>query len=228
MTGVSAPAGFRGFPEAALPFYAGLEAENTKAHWTAERHVYDDEVVPAFAALSDAVEEEFGVFRLTRPYRDVRFSKDKSAYKTRAYGRAEGEGGASYYVQLSAEGLGAGAGYFHLAPDQLERYRAAIDDDRRGARLVEVVDELGGAEAVVSFDQLKTAPRGWSRDHPRIDLLRRKGLALYEDLGAGRWLHRPEALDRITALWRRADPLVQWLDTNVGPTEIPPDEMRRR
>jgi uncharacterized protein (TIGR02453 family) len=227
MTGVSAPTRFRGFPEEALALYAGLEADNSKAYWTANRHVYDDQVVPAFAALSDAVEEEFGVFRLTRPYRDVRFSKDKSAYKTRAYGRAEGEGGASYYVQLGAEGLGAGAGYFHLAPDQLERYRAAVDDDRRGARLVEVVDELGGADAVVSFDQLKTAPRGWSRDHPRIDLLRRKGLALYEELSAGRWLHRPEALDRITEVWRCADPLVRWLDTNVGPTEIPPDERRR-
>jgi uncharacterized protein (TIGR02453 family) len=225
MTDVSAPT-FRGFPEEALALYAGLEADNSKAFWTANRHVYDDQVVPAFTALSDAVEGEFGIVRLSRPYRDTRFSKDKAAYKTRAYGRAEGEGGASYYVQLSPEGLGAGAGYFFLAPDQLERYRVAVDDEATGEALVEVVVPFG--DDVISSAALKTAPRGWSRDHPRIDLLRRKGLALYEELGTGRWLHGPEALERIIAVWRRADPLVQWLDTNVGPTEIPPDEQRRR
>ena len=79
-------------------------------------------------ALLAELGPEFGETTLFRPYRDTRFSRDKSPYKTAIAARV-GDG----YVQLSAGGLMAGAGMYHMAPDQLERYRAAVAADARAA-----------------------------------------------------------------------------------------------
>ena len=90
-----------------------------------------------FGALSDAIERRYGMLRLFRPYRDVRFSKDKTPYKTAAAAATESQGGSSYYVQVSAEGLFVGCGMYHMAGDQLERYRGALDDARTGRAIRE-------------------------------------------------------------------------------------------
>src|SRR5688500_3937599 len=113
--------GFTGWPAEAITFYAELEADNTKAFWEEHRALYDRAVKQPFADLSELVAEEFGPLHLFRPHRDVRFSKDKSPYKTAAGAVTEGEGGTRFYVQISAEGLYVGAGYYSPAPDQLER-----------------------------------------------------------------------------------------------------------
>ena len=116
---------FTGFPVAALDFYEDLEADNSKAFWAAHKAVYDDCVRGPMLALLAELEEEFGEGKAFRPYRDVRFSKDKSPYKTAAGAVTEGEGGEHYYVQISAEGLMIGSGYYRMAPDQLARFREA-------------------------------------------------------------------------------------------------------
>ncbi len=100
---------FKGWPDAALEFYVGLEADNSKAYWLAHQATYDECVKAPFVELSEMVEKEFGPLHLFRPYRDTRFSKDKTPYKTSAAAVTESEGGASYYVQISAEGLYAAA-----------------------------------------------------------------------------------------------------------------------
>src|SRR5215471_11854721 len=83
------------------------------------------------------LEPEFGEGKIFRPYRDVRFSKDKSPYKTNIAATLSMGG----YVSLSSEGLGAGSGYYMLMPDQLEKYRAAVADDRTGNACVRLVDK---------------------------------------------------------------------------------------
>ena len=92
---------FRGWPNEALDFYEGLEADNSKTYWTAHRSVYDEKVLAPMNALLAELEPEFGAGKIFRPYRDVRFSADKSPYKT-AIGATLELGG---YVQLSAKGL---------------------------------------------------------------------------------------------------------------------------
>ncbi|HET6953997.1 MAG TPA: DUF2461 family protein, partial [Acidimicrobiales bacterium] len=106
---------FRGWSGAALDFYRQLEADNTRAFWQAHKAVYEDEVRAPFEALAELVADEFGPLQVVRPYRDVRFSHDKSPYKTRQYGIATGEDGARYYVEISADGLVSGAGYWMMA-----------------------------------------------------------------------------------------------------------------
>ena len=217
---------FTGWPPEALAFFEGLEADNSKAYWSAHRDSYDTSVRAPMEALAEAVAEEFGPLKLFRPYRDVRFSKDKTPYKTHVAAVTEGEGGTLYYVQVSAAGLYAGAGMYHLASDQLERYRAAVAADDTGPALVEAVAAVTEAKLELGGDQLKTTPRGWPKDHARIDLLRRKGLIAGRAHPPARWLHTAKALDRVLAVWRGVAPLGRWLDTHVGPSTLPPPEPR--
>ena len=89
----------------------------------------------------------------------------------------ESEGGAAYYVQISSGGLYVGSGYYHLATDQLERYRVAVADARTGPKLATAVAALRKQRySVDSRDSLTRAPRGYPPDHPRIELLRNKGM----------------------------------------------------
>ncbi len=93
-------ASFRGWSDAALDFYRQLEADNTRAFWQSHKDVYEREVRAPFDRLGELVAEEFGPLRVFRPYRDVRFSKDKAPYKTRCYAATEGERGEAYYVEI--------------------------------------------------------------------------------------------------------------------------------
>src|SRR5437764_502068 len=118
---------FRGWPAEALEFYEDLEADNTKSYWQAHKTTYEQCVLAPMLELLTELEPEFGPGKVFRPYRDVRFSADKSPYKT-AIGATLANGG---YVQLSADGLGAGCGMYHLEADQLARFRAAARPDHR-------------------------------------------------------------------------------------------------
>jgi uncharacterized protein (TIGR02453 family) len=215
---------FRGWSDEVFTFYEQLEAENNRAFWTEHRHVYDEEVRAPFDALSDLVADEFGPLKVFRPNRDIRFSKDKSPYKTRCYGVGEGEGGETYYVEISAHGLVAGSGYWMMAKDQLARYREAVDDDTTGVQLATIVDAIRTAGLRVEDQGLKTAPRGYPRDHPRVELLRAKSLAALRSWEPARWMGTKAAATRVTDAWRTAADMNAWLAAHVGPSTEPPDQ----
>ncbi|MFD6700411.1 MULTISPECIES: DUF2461 domain-containing protein [unclassified Microbacterium] len=204
---------FPGWSERASAFYIGLEADNSKDYWTRNRAVYDAEVLAPMQALLDDLSAEFGEGRIFRPNRDIRFSADKSPYKT-SIAATLGQG----YVEFSARGIGTGAGCHMLASDQLTRLRAAVADDATGSRLEAVIDDLVASGIdVTSHDRLATAPRGYAKDHPRIELLRNKDLVARSHWGPETpWLHSPEAAEHVEEVLRAARPLVQWLDENVG------------
>ncbi|MFF2039844.1 DUF2461 domain-containing protein [Kitasatospora sp. NPDC058170] len=209
---------FQGWPAEALDFYAHLEADNSKTFWTDHRARYEQDVREPMEQLLDRLEPEFGPAKIFRPNRDVRFSADKSPYKTHigAHLRAGG------YIQLSADGLACGNGLYQLAPDQLERYRGAVAEDVSGAELERVIARVREAgPQVVGRDSLKTAPRGYPKDHPRIELLRHKGLVAWQEWPPADWLGTPAAYDRITGFLRVSQPLKDWLDGHVGPSELP-------
>ena len=148
---------FQGWPAEALEFYEGLEADNSKAYWTAHKAVYEEMVLGPMAELLEELAPEFGEPKIFRPYRDIRFSKDKSPYKTHI-GAIIGDG----YIQLSANGLAAGSGMYGMAPDQLDRYRQAVAGDKTGEELERVISGIERQEiAVHGHDVLKTAPRGY-------------------------------------------------------------------
>jgi uncharacterized protein (TIGR02453 family) len=207
---------FDGFPERALIFYEGLEADNSKPYWTDHREVYERDVKAPMLALLAELEEEFGSGKLFRPYRDVRFAKDKTPYKVNAAAAVEGR-----YVSLSADGLFLGGGYYRPAPDQLDRLRRAIADDVQGAALERAVAAVAATGLEVGGEQLSRAPRGYPADHPRIELLKRKSLVASRHWEPEPWLHTPETLTRVRTVWRGLTPLLDWLDANVGASDQP-------
>ncbi|GAA4603395.1 uncharacterized protein (TIGR02453 family) [Actinoplanes octamycinicus] len=205
---------FRGWPAEALEFYEGLAADNSKTYWTKHLEFYETRVRGPMEELLAALEPEFGPGKIFRPYRDVRFSKDKSPYKTHL-GAWLNAGG---YLQLSADGLAAGSGYYQMDPAQLDRYRRAVVDDRTGAELTEVIARIEKAGfGVQGHGTLKTAPRGYPKDHPRIELLRHKGLITWKEWPPAAWLGTAAAQKKIVDFLRGSLPLRHWLDDHVGP-----------
>jgi uncharacterized protein (DUF2461 family) len=81
---------------------------------------------------------DHGPFHIFRPNRDVRFAKDKTPYKDHMGAYSESEGGAGYYIHLGASGILTGCGYYDMAADQLERFRAAVDASATGEDRSEV------------------------------------------------------------------------------------------
>jgi uncharacterized protein (TIGR02453 family) len=206
---------FRGWPAEALDFYEGLEADNSKTYWTEHKTTYDDLVRAPMEALLAELEPEFGPGRVFRPYRDVRFSADKSPYKTTIAATLERGG----YIQLSARGLAAGRGEYMMAPDQLKRYREAVEDDRRGEQLSAIVAEAAkrGIE-ITGHEQLKSMPRGYAKDHPRAELLRYKGLIAWQQWPVAAWLGTAKAKPKVVEFLRNCGPLTEWLARHVGPS----------
>jgi uncharacterized protein (TIGR02453 family) len=215
--------GFKGWPPEAIEFYEGLEADNSKSYWMAHRDVYETQVKAPMEALLADLAPEFGEGRVFRPNRDVRFSTDKSPYKTAVAGMVGDVG----YLQLSAKGLGVGSGMWMMAPDQLDRYRRAVADDAGGEALTVIVAEARTHKLdITGHDTLKTAPRGYPKDHPRIELLRNKGLIAWREWPPAAWLGTRKAKDRVVDFLHAARPLNEWLAAHVGPSELP--EERRR
>jgi uncharacterized protein (TIGR02453 family) len=203
---------FDGWPEEALEFYEGLAADNSKAYWTAHKAVYEDAVLRPMTGLLEELAAEFGEAKIFRPYRDVRFSADKSPYKTHI-GAVIGRG----YVQLSAEGLAAGSGMYGMSPSQLDRYRQAVVSERCGPELEQVIAGIERQGIGVSGrDVLKTAPRGYPADHRRIGLLRYKGVVAWNQWPVEPWLETAAARDRVVGFLRATRRLSSWLDTYVG------------
>ena len=205
---------FTGFGEGVVEFYDGLIADNSKAYWTDQRAVYEADVRAPMQALLADLEPEFGPGKIFRPYRDVRFSRDKTPYKTHC-----GATAGPFYVQVGADGLLVAGGYYQMASDQVARFRSAVDDERRGSDLEKRLAALDGL--TVAGETLKTRPRGYDPDHPRIDLLRHKGLYAWRAWEPDDVLHEAGTLDRVSATWRMLRPLTEWLDDHVGPSEQP-------
>jgi uncharacterized protein (TIGR02453 family) len=208
---------FHGWPEEALDFYDGLEVDNSRTYWEAHKDLYETCVLEPMAELMAELEPVHGQTKIYRPYRDLRFSKDKSPYKT-AIGAHVGEG----YVQLSAAGLAAARGMYVMAPDQLDRYRAAVAADRTGAALEDIIADLRKHDIDAhGRESLKSAPRGYSADHPRIELLRHKGLIAWKEWPAEPWLATAAAKQVIVDFLVSTEPLGDWLAQNVGPSDAP-------
>lgn len=208
---------FDGFGEDAVDFYEGLEADNSKAYWSGHKVVYDDHIRTPMLALLAELEPEFGTGKIFRPHRDVRFSKDKSPYKTHC-GAVIETPGAAYYVQLGADGLLIAGGAYRWTPDQIARYRAAVDDQRRGADLQRLLRDVAGMQR--AGDTLRTRPRDYLPDHPRMDLLRHRSLYLWRSWPPDETIHERACLERVREGWQAAVPLAGWLADHVGPATI--------
>ena len=207
---------FAGFPVAALDFYDDLEMDNTRSFWTAHKEVYETAVKAPMSALVTALEPEFGQAKIFRPYRDVRFAKDKTPYKTHQGAFVPSGPATGWYVQVGAAGVRVGVGYYDADSARLAAIRAAVADERRGRQLERIVATLVRQGWELSGETLRTTPRGYDAGHPRIGLLRHKSMTLGRSYGFEPVIHTAGLLERVRADWRAGRPLVEWVAENAG------------
>ncbi len=211
---------FTGFPVAALDFYDDLEVDNSKSFWEAHRAVYEESVKAPMVALTSALESEFGSAKIFRPYRDVRFAKDKTPYKTHQGAFVAAGPALGWYVEVSPRGVRAGGGFYEATGPRLAAVRDAVADDTTGPRLRRLLTRLEKAGFEVGGDRLKTSPRGYAADHPRIELLRHKQLVVGRSYGFEPLIHSPELLDAVRRDWRSLKPLITWLDAAMARADL--------
>jgi uncharacterized protein (TIGR02453 family) len=161
--------------------------------------------------------------KIFRIHRDVRFSKDKSPFKDHASGVLmvgsnvdPGTAIGALYLQIGPE-EGAAAGHWAMAPDQLARYRGAVQNERHGATLSKLLRPLvAGGYQIISAAQLSRAPKGVDPSHPRAELLRHKGLALDFPAIPAKVRHTEALLDWCVERSQEVAPLVRWLLEHVA------------
>ena len=201
---------FAGFPEVALDFYDDLEMDNTKSFWSAHKHVYESAVRAPMQALLTALEPQFGPAKVFRPYRDVRFAKDKTPYKTHQGGFCAVGESSGWYVQLDARGAHVSAGTYATSAQARAAFREAVDSPR-GAHLERLLDDLLSVGWTREGEQLRTRPRGCDPDHPRLELMRHNALYVSFDYGFAPMVHSADLVQRVREDWESARPLVEWL-----------------
>ena len=211
---------FTGCPVAALDFYDDLELDNTRSFWEKHKAVYDESVKKPITALMEALTPEFApdgrTAKIFRPYRDVRFAKDKTPYKTHQGAYVAVGPSTGWYVQVSAAGVRTGAGFYEASGDRLAAFRDAIVHDRFGPELERILATLEKSGVTIGGDRLKTSPRGYDAGHPRIELLRHKTLTVGRELGFGPEISSPGLLDLVRTDWRAYRPLVDWVVEHSG------------
>jgi uncharacterized protein (TIGR02453 family) len=208
---------FGGFPAWGVSFYQELEDNNTKELWAANKARWEREVREPMLALVEELEDEFGSAKLFRPNRDIRFSADKSPYKTHQGAVVGQTAGVGYYVQISGDGLAVGGGFRTHSPAQTESFRRAIAAAGSGVEFERIVAGLVGAGFDLEGAALKTRPKGFDIEHPRLELLRRKEIMAINRVGTPAWLSKPAALQHVQTYWRGIRPLVDWVTEHVAP-----------
>lgn len=208
---------FTGFGTDAQLFFVELGHNNERAWWLANKDRYDASIGRPLRALADDLSEEFGPVHVFRPNRDVRFSNDKRPYKEHAAFSADASSTMSnhgaVYFHLSPDGVFLGGGLWRPASAQLAAIRATLDNPGAASELHDILDELEADGILLGDgDPVATAPRGWSVDHPEIDLLRRRSLTVSQEMSDTPWLHTPDAVDFVARRWRAMMPFVTWLD----------------
>ena len=154
---------------------------------------------------------------MLRPYRDVRFSKDKRPYRENAAMVAEMPHGMGLYLEVSPRGMFVGGGLYEPGKDQLETFRTLQDDERAAAELDELLARCADRGYHLSHEgSLKTAPRGWPADHPRIEMLRLKRVTVFAQHEPGEWLHTREAVAVARDGWSVGRELNEWITRRVG------------
>jgi len=226
------------FGSESLTFFRGLARHNAKPWFEAHREDYEQHVRGPLTGLVHEMDSRFSEFApefvgdpkrsIFRLNRDIRFSADKSPYKTHAACWFFHVGGSS---KVGREAHGGGAGfYFHLEPGHsmlgggcwmppspaLKRFRAAIANDVKGFERIVLSPRLKSKLGALSDDSmLKRTPRGYSDDDPGARWLK------YQSFTVGRKLSDAEVTGpKLTSIlqshYEAMLPLVRWLNTTLG------------
>lgn len=207
-----------GIPAEAFDFYDRLAIENTREFWAAHKNEYERYVRDPLQALADAVEPDFGPAHLYRPYRDMRFAKDKTPIKDHQGCVFAAENGLGWYMQISGTGLMVAGGWYQSTGPQVKCYRTYLTEHGSG-RLRKGLDECIDAGFTIDGDQLKTRPRGVAEDNPDLDLLRHRTMHATRKWEPGAWMETPELEAVVRQSFEAIRPMIDVLAEMVGPAD---------
>lgn len=221
-----ATSGFTGFPDSVFTFLAGLEADNSREYWERNKATWTEVIQPTVEDLMADLEAQFGPLRTFRPNRDVRFSADKTPYKTwigvTTSDRAVG--GVGSFLRVDATGMRIACGAMAFAPDQVKEYRRAIDNAGSVREFDDIREQLRAKGYTVGPGKqpmLQRPPNGYPADHPRAELLRWKGAVIIAEFDRASWMARPKARDKVAQVWADGAPLIDWIQRHVGSSSTP-------
>ncbi len=219
---------FQGFPKETTQFLTDLAANNNKPWFHEHKEEFERIVMtPArefVLALGERLREispgvvadprvNKSIFRI---YRDTRFSKDKTPYKTNLglwfwVGEGHKFENPGYYFHLDANNLMLAVGLHSFSKPLLQAYRDAVVAPSLGPVLAQVITEVAQQGFRVGERTYKRTPRGYDPEHPNADLLRHSGLTAGKDLGLPAELYTPNIVDYCIAYYQQLHPVVQWL-----------------
>jgi len=205
---------FKGWPEDFQRFFIGLELDNSKKYFEANRRAYEDSVKGPMVALLESLEPDFGPGKVFRANRDIRFSKDKSPYKTNIAADV-GMGAKGGYLSLDARGFTVATGRYMLSPEEIAKFRKKVAADASGRQLAAIVSRLEKTGYDIGGEELKRVPPPWPQDHARAELLRRKSLYVWKNYGLQPWLGSSSARKHVVKMWSDAQPLNDWFKKNL-------------
>ena len=219
---------FAGMPDEGLAFLEDLEERNTKDFFDANKAVFKEQVQAPFAGLVEAAAArlrrsvpDLGQPKVFRIYRDLRFSKDKTPYKTSMSAsvpsrpREEGDGpgiDTGFYVNVGPAGLYVASGLYHPGRPELGRVRAAMADPDSGPELEAILRRAAAKGLEPWLDPLQRMPKPYPADHPRAALLKARSLVLNRQRDRAPWLRTAELLDHLVADWKAMVPFNRWLE----------------
>ena len=218
---------FSGFPETGLAFLRDLGRNNDRDWFEAHRACWDNEIIPAMLAWCSDLSERLrdvmprivflprvggSVYRLNR---DIRFSRDKSPYKTHVAALLW-EGGEKHdapgvYLHVSPGEVIFGGGLYVFEEGRIDRFRKLLHHDGAAARLAEALSKARKHGLKPDGEKLQRPPRGFDPEGPYADLAKYKGLVVGKTVKPAGWLHSREALERSEAMARAYLPLHAWL-----------------
>lgn len=223
---------FNGFSQEAVQFFASLAMNNDKAWFDAHKKEYETYVKqPAFqfiqsmgARLQDIAPDiqaipkiNQGLFRLNR---DVRFSKDKSPYKTHLgiwlwEGKRKRMENSGFYLHLEGDKLLLGVGIYMFPKELMTRYRDAIVDDLMGGRFQKMNETLKKQGIDLKGKHFKKCPRGYDPQHPNAQYLLYNGLHTGEETTIPAAFFSAELVDYCYKIYKKMLPLHVWLRDSV-------------
>lgn len=225
---------FTGFPKQTLTFLRGIGKHNDKEWFDEHRADYEAYWLEPARALVEALGEKMrelvpglhaeprvggSIFRINR---DVRFSSDRRPYKEHIdlwlwEGDTRRPDASGFYVRLTPRALELAVGIRRFPAEQLSRFRAAVDDDRRGALLSRIGETLRRRGTPLRGQRYKMVPAGFAADHPRADLLRHDGLWAGPELSPlPPLVHTGRLVRTCVGHFEKALPLHRWLVDELG------------
>lgn len=224
---------FAGFSKSTFKFLKDLEKNNKKEWFEKQRDIYENEILePSFIFITEMGERLMSIApaitaipkidkSIFRIYKDVRFSKDKTPFKTHIGiffwdGKRKKLENPGFYLQLNKNSIFLASGLYIFPKDLLKPYRDSVVDPDKGKKLRAVIKKITKTpEYKVGDTHYKRVPRGYDPEHPNADLLLYNGIHAYTENHLPKDIYTEAFIDYCFKIFKDFSPLNNWVKDYV-------------